>query len=1277
VSPKGTEWTTPCLNEDCGEIHPLKDCSNTTAEKKDELFKKLRSDRKKLSALGTSKITDGRWKVTIEDRIEGVALGDIGADVSAISYSTIRNLEQKGIDVSKTTLRSPVQLSVAVKIPGNAAVTAHSKVLLSIKLNLPCGPLRLRRVEFLVVDREMDEILLGRPLLKCLGFDLESHLEKVRLNFDNADVKGLMSQESHPSSSATVKLNRFAVYNGLRYDSVDDDPILMPQTPGANMGVDTEADIDLALKKKIREAKENGMSAVGLRTIEELLCEFKEIFRIKLGPDPPAKVEPLRIRLKPGHRPIRATQRRYAPQQRAFISSTIQRLQKIGAVFPNPKSRWASPALAVAKPGAEKFRFTVDLRAPNAMTEPVVSAMPNLESLLQTTGGSKVFSKIDLCHAYWQIPLHPDSQECMSIQTPLGVQTPRRVLQGGTDAGNHFQSCTAPLFEELSENLLQWLDDFLLHAKSEKELIEFLKEFFRTCRQFGLKLHAEKSQLFLRKANFCGRIIDGDGTRFDPRRLDTLLSMRKPEHAGDLQQFICATNWMRSSIPEYSTVIAPLHNLMESCYAVAKKRTKRAVRNISLTKLWGADHDSAFQQIKSFLAQSLKLAHPKQGYVTCLFSDASDTHWSSVLTQVPEQEMDRCVEDQNHEPLSFLSGAFSGASANWSIVEKEAFSIVESMTRLEYLIAGKEVSLFTDHANLTYIFDPVGQNPGIARHTANKLMRWALRLSGYRYVIEHLPGDRNVWADILTRWAVKPKTCVRALSLARLMVAPITPSNSEEFDWPKRSEIKSVQILSKKDAPNRFKEVNGILQDSNGVFWIPPDSEDMLKLRIIIACHTGIGGHRGIRSSTKALESHFYWEGAAEDVKAFCTSCLHCLSTSTGGVVPRPLGHAIHASKPNELLHFDYCYIGRSSSGPTYVLILKDDFSSYVWLKPCTAANAETTAMCLMEWFSTFGTVIQWVSDRGSHFKNEVIQELRERLHCTHHFTLAYCPWSNGSVEVVCRELIRTMRALVSEFQIPFKQWPTVLPIIQAVLNNTLLDRLGGICPLSAFTTLPADSPLLTIKNGQVGTVKLASIDEARARQITEIGRVQKSLEEFHRRISGLTSASRKKRVDAHNARTHVRPCNFDVGDYVLCGVRQRNIKRKLSLHWRGPRRIVRLLSDFLFETEDLRTLKKVVVHGSRLKFFRNSDYNVTEECLNQLAYQEGELCVVEELMDIRVHNGVVEILVKWKGFEEEDPGWELFDTMKEDIPALVSDFLIELKNSGTARQRRIANTLN
>ncbi len=76
------------------------------------------------------------------------------------------------------------------------------------------------------------------------------------------------------------------------------------------------------------------------------------------------------------------------------------------------------------------------------------------------------------------------------------------------------------------------------------------------------------------------------------------------------------------------------------------------------------------------------------------------------------------------------------------------------MRRLDNITVPREVLLYTDHANLVYILDPLGNNPAILRRTAAKLMRWALKLSGYRYVIEHLPGDRNVWAYLLTRWAV-------------------------------------------------------------------------------------------------------------------------------------------------------------------------------------------------------------------------------------------------------------------------------------------------------------------------------------------------------------------------------------------------------------------------------------------------------------------------------------------------------------------------------------------
>jgi Reverse transcriptase (RNA-dependent DNA polymerase) len=164
----------------------------------------------------------------------------------------------------------------------------------------------------------------------------------------------------------------------------------------------------------------------------------------------------------------------------------------------------------------------------------MASAMPNLEAMLQTTEGSSFYAKIDMCHAYWQLPLDKESQEYVSIQTPLGVHTPTRKLQGGTDAGNNFQASTSEVFCALRANLLQLIDDFVLHARSEDQLLALLGQYFSKCEEVVLKVHAENCDLFAREVKFCGRIIDGEGTRFDPSRLETLQQMKRPTRAGDL-----------------------------------------------------------------------------------------------------------------------------------------------------------------------------------------------------------------------------------------------------------------------------------------------------------------------------------------------------------------------------------------------------------------------------------------------------------------------------------------------------------------------------------------------------------------------------------------------------------------------------------------------------------------------------------------------------------------------------------------------------------------------
>jgi len=619
---------------------------------------------------------------------------------------------------------------------------------MDITISLPCGNLILRNTEFWVVDQKMSEIILGRPLLQCIGFDLDEVLTKVQTEEGEVDVSQRITNGcngvNQSDGKKPKKVSSMSIYKGLWYDEEEFDPISYPEDMQSKMGVDKPEEIQAEIQKTLKRAADAGMTPNNVKKCEALMQKHIDIFRIKLGPDQPAKVDPYRLTLKENHRPFRCTQRRYAPAQKVFIESTIRSLERIGAIKYNPTAKWASPALAVPKPGTDSFRFTVDLRGVNQQTVPVASAMPDLESMIRSIGDSKIFAKMDMVHAYWQIPLHPESQEAMSIQTPMGVYTPQRILQGSTDAGNHFQSTTSQIFTSMYEWLLQWVDDFLMHSRTEDEHVDNIGKFFTLCAEFGLKLHPGKLILFALEVAFCGRIISKNGVRFDPRNLKALKDMKYPTTGGELQQFMCATNWMRMGIPEYAITVGPLHNLLEECYNAVGKRTKKAVAKLKLGENWRPEHGKAFEAIRHHLQNTITLSFPKPKYTRCLFTDASDGYWAAVLTQIPDDQVGRPVEEQEHEPLGFLSGAFKKHSAHWSIVEKEAFSVVTAMEQFYYMTAGGTTHIWTDHANLTYIFDPYGRNPGINRQVANKLMRWALKLCSHRYVIEFISGSRNV-----------------------------------------------------------------------------------------------------------------------------------------------------------------------------------------------------------------------------------------------------------------------------------------------------------------------------------------------------------------------------------------------------------------------------------------------------------------------------------------------------------------------------------------------------
>jgi hypothetical protein len=117
------------------------------------------------------------------------------------------------------------------------------------------------------------------------------------------------------------------------------------------------------------------------------------------------------------------------------------------------------------------------------------------------------------------------------------------------------------------------------------------------------------------------------------------------------------------------------------------------------------------------------------------------------------------------------------------------------------------------------------------------------------------------------------------------------------------------------------------------------------------------------------IKDHYYWKGMSKVITVFVGSCFHCSTSAPGETTPRPMREALHASKPNEVIHFDYLYMGPSFDDVKYVLIVKEDYNNYAWLKQCKNADPYSTAAVLIEWFAAFGVAQQWVSDQGRNSK--------------------------------------------------------------------------------------------------------------------------------------------------------------------------------------------------------------------------------------------------------------------------------------------------------------------
>jgi len=80
----------------------------------------------------------------------------------------------------------------------------------------------------------------------------------------------------------------------------------------------------------------------------------------------------------------------------------------------------ASPVVLVRKRDGS-HRFCVDYRELNSVTRPDTFPLPRIDDLLDQLGKARYFSTLDLAAGYWQIKVHPNSQEKTAFVTHEGL----------------------------------------------------------------------------------------------------------------------------------------------------------------------------------------------------------------------------------------------------------------------------------------------------------------------------------------------------------------------------------------------------------------------------------------------------------------------------------------------------------------------------------------------------------------------------------------------------------------------------------------------------------------------------------------------------------------------------------------------------------------------------------------------------------------------------------------------------------------------------------------
>lgn len=940
------------------------------------------------------------------------------------------------------------------------------------------------------------------------------------------------------------------------------------------------------------------------------------------------------------------------PERKRIARSVFSDLKQFGfartATGPH-----ASPIVLVTyKDPVKKPRLTGDYSGPggiNDLTIPLPPNIPRSTEIWSRLAKANFIACFDLPRAYYQMKVREEDIPKTALTIPGERIELLRASFGLKNVPAFFQNVMFNIFcpNDKPEDPWPYFDDITLPGSKFSQWLSDIDSTLHKALSRRVRIAAAKTSFSTHKhpVKALGSIFQNHKRTIDTNRTAAILELKTPSSLRELQQILGMCNYIREFVPDYATIVKPLNDLTHS----------------GTPFIWSPEVNDAFIALKKGITSDQALALPNDSNPILITADASDhaiagVVWHELEPFLPNQPF--C--NRKAQPVAFFSANLSPAQRKWATMQKELYAIIRTITQpsLESFLKGHHLTIFTDHKNLTFLKFSAPRNP--------MLQRWIPILDEFNFILFHIPGTDNIWADGLSRLSRLSATLQEAPTTECADTSHLICCISLLNDIPFIQDIIREQSLIETELLD-----NDCIKDSNNIFTLRSTGKIFIPETLRSFClgeahgNTLLSGHRGLSATLSRLDDmDLAWPRLKTDTKDWIASCPVCQKTSQSPHCITPYSGALFSYKPFESVHMDTMGpLPTDTSGNSYIFVFIDAFSRFTELVPSKNKSTQSAAEAFINVvICRYGIPVKVHSDNGGEFASAVMKHVTDSLHIDHSLSFPYAHESNGLVERMNKEVLRLLKQLTTGFD-KFNTWSQLTPHLQLIINSSHSSITGfNAYSITSGRDLTPNRSILDCL-ASLKKHNHSDISPSMSAAIRHIQSLSRSIESIIKKAKENQSRFIKDATVNHQ---------FKERDLVL-----RLAPRKTSkLHGHdGPYLIASFEGNHGVTLEDVSREGHFIKSSIRHIFPFNAD-RTPLELAKKLAAADSEEWLVDAVLDHKITAEGYKFLIHWANFDESEDSWEPLESLNGNT--FFADYLKKnkislsaVKRASTARKNR------